>query len=54
MDHVEMVIRWPSPADADRACDTGICPGPQLTSSCVGSPRTCALRSDDTDVEHAT
>ena len=28
------------PAVANRARDTGVCPVPELTSSCVGSPRT--------------
>jgi hypothetical protein len=33
------------PAVANRARHTGACPVPELTSSCVGSPEPCALRS---------
>ena len=54
LDFVEMVIRWPCPAVADRARDTGAYPVPELTSSCVGSPKNLRASVDDTDERSRT
>ena len=38
-------------AVADRARDIRACPVPDLTSSCIGSPKNLAARSDDTEAD---